>query len=78
MITNKEIRIELEKIYKERETWNGAKGPFTKLAIKRREIILIKHFLYKIKDARLLKDKKEEYFNLVLYKMLSDYFKKLQ
>ncbi len=41
-ITIREIRNELEKIYKERKSWNGAKGPFGEPAIRRRELILIK------------------------------------
>lgn len=70
----KEIRNELEKIYKERKSWNGAKGPFTDPAIRQKELILIKQrILYQIEDAKLLKDKGEEFFNLTLYKIINDY-----
>ncbi|MDP3297436.1 MAG: hypothetical protein Q8N09_07595 [Thermodesulfovibrionia bacterium] len=41
-MTMREIRMELEKIYKERKSWNGAKGSFTAQAIKQRELVLIK------------------------------------
>ena len=70
----KEIRNELEKIYKERKGWNGVKGPFTEPAIRQRELILIKQqILYRIEDTKLLKDKTEESFNLTLYKIINDY-----
>ena len=72
-MTNKEIKNELEKIYKERRSWSGAKGPFTKKAIKQRELILLKQqILYKIEDAKLLKDISEECFNLKLLKITND------
>jgi len=72
-MTNKEIRKELEKIYKERKSWSGAKGPFTKLAIRLKELILIKQqILYRIEDAKLLKDKREESFNSTLYKIIDN------
>jgi len=70
----KEIRNELEKIYKERKSWNGAKGPFTDPAIRQRELILIKQrILSQIEDAKLLEDKGEEFFNFTLYKIINDY-----
>lgn len=75
-ITLKEIKNELEKIYVERRSWSGAKGPFTKKAIKQRELILLKQqILYKIEDAKLLKDISEECFNLKLLKIINDYLK---
>ncbi|MCK4418369.1 hypothetical protein KAV79_01000 [Candidatus Aerophobetes bacterium] len=73
-MTIREIRNELERIYKERKSWNGAKGPFTEPAIRQRELILIKQqILYRIEDTKLLKDKTEESFNLTLYKIINDY-----
>ena len=73
-MTIREIRNELERIYKERKSWNGAKGPFTEPAIRQRELILIKQqILYRIEDTKLLKDKAEESFNLTLYKIINDY-----
>jgi len=70
----KETRNELEKIYRERKSWNGARGPFTDPAIRQRELILIKQrILCQIEDAKLLKDKGEEFFNLTLYKIINDY-----
>lgn len=72
-MTIREIKNELEKIYKERNSWDGAKGPFTDPAIRQRELILIKQqLLYRIEDARLLKDKGEESFNLKLYKIINN------
>lgn len=73
-MTIKGIRNELEKIYKERKSWDGAKGPFTESVIRQRELILIKQqILYRIEDAKLMKDKIEESFNLTLYKIINDY-----
>ena len=73
-MTIREIRSELQKIYKERKSWHGAKGPFIEPAIRQRELILIKQqILYKIEDAKLLHDKYEESFNHTLYKILNDY-----
>lgn len=73
-MTLSEIKNELKKIYKVRNSWDGAKGPFTEPAIRQRELILIKQqILYKIEDAKLLHDKYEESFNHTLYKILNDY-----
>ena len=73
-MTIKGIRNELEKIYKERKSWDGAKGPFTESVIRQRELILIKQqILYRIEDTKLMKDKIEESFNLTLYKIINDY-----
>ncbi len=44
-MTKKDIEKELEKIYKERKSWDGAKGPFTEPTIRRRELILIKQLV---------------------------------
>ncbi|MCD5390366.1 hypothetical protein LR007_00625 [candidate division NPL-UPA2 bacterium] len=77
-MTIREIRNELEKIYKERKSWQGGKGPFTEPAIRQRELILIKQqILYRIEDAKLLKDKGEECFNLTLYRAINDYLSPL-
>ena len=71
-ITIREIRNKLEEVYKERKSWHGTKGPFTEPAIRQRELILIKQqILYRIEDAKLLKDKGEESFNLTLYKIIN-------
>jgi hypothetical protein len=78
-ITTREIKDELEKIYKERKRWDGAKGPFTKSAIRRREVILIKQqLLYQIEDAKLMKDKSKELFNLTLLHIINNYLKELE
>ena len=67
----REIEKELSKIYKERSSWDGGKGPFTELAIRRRELILIKQqILYRIGDAKRCGDRKEESFFLKIYKIL--------
>jgi len=69
----REIRNELEKIYEERKSWSGAKGPFTKPVIRLKELILIKQqILYRIEDAKLLKDKREESFNSTLYRIINN------
>jgi len=73
-MTIRKIESELEKIYKERKSWSGAKGPVTKQAIRLKELILIKQqILYRIEDAKLLKDKREESFNTTLYKIINNY-----
>ncbi|MBE0477628.1 hypothetical protein IBX65_00715 [Candidatus Aerophobetes bacterium] len=78
-MTTKEIRNELGKIYKERKSWSGARGPFTSQAIRQRELTLIKqHLLYRIDEAKLLNDEGEESFNLVLYKVINDYLRELK
>jgi len=43
-ISNK-IKKRLEKIYKEREKWNGAKGSFDKFSIRKRELLLIEQLI---------------------------------
>jgi len=71
---NKEIENEIEEIYKERKSWSGAKGPFTEPVIRLKELILIKQqILYRIEDAKLLKDKREESFNSTLYRIIDNY-----
>ncbi len=78
-MTIREIRNELGEIYKERKSWDGAKGPFTEPATRRRELILMKQqILYRIENAKLLKNKTEESFDLALYKVINDYLKELQ
>jgi len=72
-MTIREIENELEKIYKERKSWSGAKGPFTEPVIRLKELILIKQqILYRIEDAKLLKDKREESFNSTLYRIINN------
>lgn len=78
-MTTRKIRDELKKIYKERDSWDGGKGPFTPKAIRKRELVLIKqHLLYRIEDTKLLGDRNEEKFYLVLYKAVDDYLKELK
>ena len=73
-MTLSEIKNELKKLYKVRNSWDGAKGPFTEPAIRHRELILLKQqLLYRIEDAKLMKDKGEESFYLKLYKIINDY-----
>lgn len=75
-MTDKEIKRELKKIYRERRSWDGAKGPFTEPAIKRKELILIKQqILYKLEDAKLLRDKMKEAFCLQICKIINEYLK---
>jgi hypothetical protein len=75
-MTNVEINKELEKIYKERKSWNGGKGPFTKSAIRKRELVLIKqNLLSRIEDSKLLGDKNEEDFCVLLFNNIDDYSK---
>lgn len=77
-MTIREIESELEKIYKERKSWSGAKGPYTEQAIRLKELILIKQqILYRIQDAKLLKDKREESFNSSLYGIIDSYIMNL-
>jgi len=72
-MTIKEIGNELKKIYKERKSWSGAKGPFTEPVIRLKELILIKQqILYRIEDAKLLKNKREESFNSTLYRIINN------
>ena len=78
-MTIREIENELEEIYKERKSWKGAKGPFTEPAIRLKELILIKQqLLCRIEEAKFLEDKCEEFFNLILYKVINDYLKELK
>ena len=78
-MTIREIENELEKIYKERKSWKGTKGPFTEPAIRLKELILMKQqILYCIEDAKLLKDKREESFNSTLYKIIDNDIIKLK
>ena len=73
-MTIREIKNKLEKIYKERDRWDGGKGPFTEPAIRRRELILTEQqILYRIEGAKLQRNKVEESFNLALYKVINDY-----
>lgn len=73
-MTNQEIKKELEKIYKERKSWNGAKGPFTDEAINYRKLTVMKQYtLYKIQDAKKEKNKKKEAFNLEICKIIDKY-----
>ncbi len=75
-MTIKKIRKALEKIYKERKSWNGAKGPFTQEAIRRRKLFLIKQqLLYQIEEAKLLKNRGVESFHFALYKVINDFLK---
>jgi hypothetical protein len=78
-MTNRQIRNELEKIYKERKSWNGGKGPFTKLAIKRREFVLVKQrLLYEIGDAKKEKDKAEELYHTLLWEAVNNHLKSIK
>lgn len=78
-MTNAQIKKELEKIYKIRKGWNGAKGPFDRLSVRRRELILLKQYLlYRIEDAKMFGDKNEESFNLTTYNAMSEYLKCLK
>lgn len=68
-----QIKKELTKIYKERNKWDGGKGPFTKLDIKERELILVKQrILQQLEEALLFNDKGEEKFNLILLDLINE------
>lgn len=78
-MTPTQIKKELEKIYKERKRWTSGKGPFDRLSVRRRELILLKQYiLYRIEDAKLFGDKNEESFNLATYSAMSVYLKCLK
>ena len=78
-MTIAEIRKELKEIHEEMKKWDGAKGPFTPQAIRRRELILLKQqILYRLEDAILLKDKTAKLFNLDLYKIIDKYLLELE
>jgi hypothetical protein len=71
---NKKIEKELKEIYKERKSWNGARGSFTDDAIDHRKLIFMKQYtLYRIQDARKEKDKKKEDFNYEICKIINEY-----
>lgn len=78
-MTIKEIKNELEEIYKERKSWNGGKGPFTKLAIKLRELVLVKQrLLYDIENAKIQKNKTEELYHTLLCEAVNNYLKSIE
>jgi cytochrome c biogenesis factor len=75
-LTIREIRNELEKIYEERKSWNGAKGPFTESAIRRKKLILMRQqTLYQLENAKLTKNEFEESFYSEIYKVINNYLK---
>jgi hypothetical protein len=39
------VKRRLKKIYRKREKWNGAKGPFDKSSIIERELVLMEQFM---------------------------------
>jgi len=64
-MTHRQIKKELDKIYKERRSWNGGKGPFDKLSINRRTLILIKQqILYRLENSKIVGNQKKEFFLL--------------
>jgi len=78
-MTIREIRSELKKLYKERNSWDGTKGPLTETVIRQRELILLKQqILYRIEEAKQCGDKIEEIFNLKIYQAINNYLKELQ
>lgn len=78
-LTNKEIEKELKEIYKEMDSWKGAKGPFDPKSVRRRELIAVKQqVLYRMEDSKLLRDKKEAYFNFIIYKIINGYLECLK
>jgi len=77
-MTIREIRSEMEKIYKERGAWDGGKGPFTREVIRRRELVLMKQqFLYRLEEAKLQNNKAFESFCLDMLKTINKYLKEL-
>jgi len=78
-MTNKEIRKELEKTYKEMGRWprlnSSLKGPVPKNEVERRETVLkLQQILYRIQDARKERNKSEENFNLAFYYLLKSMY----
>jgi len=75
-MTFRQIKEETEKVYQKRRNWQGAKGPFDKLSINLRELVLCKQYiLYRLQEAKYLKDKQRELFYLELYKITESYEK---
>lgn len=79
MMNISDINRELQEIYREMTSWEGARGPFTPSWVRFREMILIKQqVLYQLEDAI-----KEEYNKQILFleeelKVINDYLKYLQ
>ncbi len=72
MVRDREIEVELQKVYEEMATWDGAKGPFTDQAIRRTELILLKQqILYQVIDARTQGNKVKENFAIELLQKLN-------
>lgn len=70
-MTLEEIRRELDKIYKERSKWDGARGPFTRKEIRKRELILIKQrVLYEIETAIITGEESDERFYIKIYELV--------
>lgn len=70
----KQIKKELEKIYQERRSWQGGNGPFDRLSVNRRELVLIKQqILYCLEEAKSLKDEQKEPFYYEIYKITESY-----
>lgn len=73
-MTPDRIKEELEKVYQERKSWQGGKGPFDRLSVNRRELVLCKQkILYCLEDAKRLKDKQKELFYFKIYKIIESY-----
>ena len=75
-MTFKKINNELEKVYQERKSWQGGRGPFDRLSVNQRELVLCKQFiLYRLEQAKRLKDKQKELFYLEVYRIIESYEK---
>lgn len=73
-MTPRQIKKELEKVYKERRNWQGGNGPFDRLSVNRRELVLCKQYiLYCFEDAKRQKDKQKELFYYKIYKITESY-----
>ena len=73
-MTLKQIKNELDKIYQERESWRGGKGPFDRLSVNKRELVLCKQYiLYRLEDAKRIEDKQKELFYLEICKIIESY-----
>lgn len=73
-MTLKQIKEELKTIYQERKNWQGGKGPFDRLSVNQRELILCKQYiLHRLEEAKRIEDKQRELFYLELYKITESY-----
>jgi len=81
-MTNKEIKKELEKIYKEIDEWSQLnrviKSPLLDNEVRKRELTLWKQqLLYCIEDASKQRDRKKKDFSIELYNVINRYLERM-